>query len=217
MEISTHNTNVFRCHSRLWQSLLGCPRYKPRRLKKGRVSNAPCTDRHLLTAIALLYIPNHVQLDISSGEDVNSLSLPPNLPQQNLSSRHIHHHGLRPWTNDCFCISYRLSMHASGFVLGYYDTGEMHSLSGLRLLCSRDQHSRGSDHNVPACYGTESTEAGLEEEVCVGIYVRARIFVSPYLARSDNRFADINFQCMHHEYDPTQIHHLIWDIHRLDM
>ncbi len=77
-------------------------------------------------------------------------------------------------------------MHASGLVLGHYDTGEMHSLSGLRLLCSRDQHSRGSDYNVPACYGTEIAEAGLEEEVCFGIYVRARIFVGAHLARSDN-------------------------------
>ncbi len=30
-------------------------------------------------------------------------------------------------------------------------------------------------------------------------------------------FADINLQCMHNEYDPTQIHHLLWDIHRLDL
>ena len=116
-----------------------------------------------------------------------------------------------------FLLSGLFSMHTSGFVLGYYNSWEMHSFPGLRVLCGRNQYSRGFNHNVPSCHGTEGFKAGFEKEVCVRVHVRARIVVSPDLARSYNCFTDLNLQCMHHEYDTTQIHHFVWNVDRLDL
>jgi hypothetical protein len=112
------------------------------------------------------------------GKDVDPLPLSPNLRQQKLSSRHIHDHGVAPCTNDCFCTRRLVSMYTSALVLGYYDSGEMHRFSGFRICSGGTQYPGGFNHNVPAHNGAEVSEAGLEEEICVGIHVRSRVFVS---------------------------------------
>jgi hypothetical protein len=89
---------------------------------------------------ALLHLSNSLRRPPSAGKNLNSLPIPPNIPQQRLSPSHKHNHVVDHYTNYRLCPRRFVPMYTCRFVLEFRKSGEVYQFSGIRVLGGGSQH-----------------------------------------------------------------------------
>jgi hypothetical protein len=132
----------------------------------------------MLTGIALLHNPNILRCRTEPGKILHPTPLPPNFPQQTISSCYEDSYRVDDMSHYRICDSRRLTMPPCRLGLGYCSAWKVYQFSGFRILGCGMQHFRGLCRYAAPHLGAERFESRLEKETCSGLHVLSWILVS---------------------------------------